>query len=80
MSVEPQELAKRGLRREWDSLSSSERRVIEHVLTRAQVTRDTNQEFTGERRFGERMADRIAAFGGSWPFVLGFIATYAKKD
>jgi len=73
MSVEPQELAKRVLRREWDTLSAREQRVIEHVLQRVPVARDTNQEFTGTRRFGERMADRIAAFGGSWPFVLGFI-------
>jgi len=77
MSVAPQELAKRVLRREWSTLTAGERRVIEHVLLRAPVTRDTNQEFTGARRFGERMADRIAAFGGSWPFVLGFIACLA---
>jgi uncharacterized membrane protein len=74
MPVEPQELAKRVLRREWDTLSAREQRVIEHVLGRIPVTRDTNQEFVETRRFGERMADRIAAFGGSWPFVLGFVA------
>ena len=74
MSVAPQELAKRVLRREWETLTPREQRVIEHVLGRIPVTRDTNREFAETRRFGERMADRIAAFGGSWPFVLGFVA------
>lgn len=74
MSIAPQELAKRVLRREWDTLTPREQRVIEHVLGRIPVTRDTNREFAETRRFGERMADRIAAFGGSWPFVLGFVA------
>ncbi|HET9982860.1 MAG TPA: DUF1003 domain-containing protein [Longimicrobiales bacterium] len=77
MSVEPQELAKRVLRREWSNLSPSERRVIEHVLHRAPITRDTNEEFREARTFSARAADGIAAFGGSWAFVLGFIACLA---
>jgi uncharacterized membrane protein len=29
------------------------------------------------RTFGERMADRIAALGGSWTFILLFLAVLA---
>ena len=29
-------------------------------------------EFERERSLGERLADRIAAFGGSWSFLTGF--------
>lgn len=73
MSVDPQDLAKRVLRREWEHLSRSERHVIEHVLERVPITSDTNQEFRESRTFAARAADAIAAFGGSWTFVLGFI-------
>jgi uncharacterized membrane protein len=73
MSLELQELAKRVLRREWGHLSAAERRVVEHVAGRVPITRDTNLEFRETRSFGERASDRIAAFGGSWPFVIGAI-------
>lgn len=63
-----------GLRREWDHLAARERRIVEAVLRRAPVARDTNQAFLEDRTFGQRMADRIAAFGGSWPFILLFLA------
>lgn len=63
-----------GLRRPWDQLAARERRIVEAVLRRTPVARDTNQAFLDERSFGERMSDRIAAFGGSWTFILTFLA------
>jgi uncharacterized membrane protein len=65
------------LRREWDHLAARERRIVEAVLRRTPVARDTNQAFMDERTFGQRMADRIAGFGGSWPFILLFLAFLA---
>lgn len=34
---------------------------------------DTNQAFDAQRTFGERVADRVAAFGGSWTFIGVFV-------
>ncbi|HEU4570526.1 MAG TPA: DUF1003 domain-containing protein [Gemmatimonadales bacterium] len=73
MTLTPQELAKRVLRKEWDHLSPRERRVIEAVLNRLPVSRNTEAEFRDARTFGERLADRIAQFGGSWPFIIIFL-------
>lgn len=36
------------------------------------VLRDPSRAFNGERTFGERLADRVAAFGGSWTFIIAF--------
>lgn len=69
----PAELAKRVLRREWEHLSADERRVIDAVLHRRSVVRNIGREFSEGRTFGQRMADRIAAFGGSWVFILTFL-------
>ena len=70
-------LAKRMLRSQWDSLSPTERTVIDGVLKRITqteiITHDTNREFRETRNFGEQMSDRIATFGGSWTFILLFI-------
>ena len=77
MTITPQELAKRVLRTEWDKLSAAERRVVEAVLKRATISRDPGEEGEAPVSFGERLADRIAQFGGSWTFILSFLALLA---
>ncbi len=57
---------------EWNQLTSAERELIEKVLDRISTPRDANQEFRDRRTFGERAADVIAAFGGSWIFIMMF--------
>ena len=54
-------------------LGAAERRVMEYLLDQRRVTRDVNRELEENRRLGERVADRIAAFGGSWTFILLFL-------
>jgi uncharacterized membrane protein len=70
MPAQPQDLAKRFLRKEYEKLSTRERRVLDAVLQRIAVSRDVGKEFEDLRTFGERVADKIASFGGSWPFIL----------
>jgi uncharacterized membrane protein len=41
---------------------------------RTQVTRNVNIEAEERLTLGQRLADRVAAFGGSWPFILVFCA------
>ena len=65
-------IAKDIFRAEWEHLSAHEREVIEGVLHRVSIPRDPNREFTAHRTFGERASDMIAAFGGSWTFILLF--------
>jgi uncharacterized membrane protein len=74
MSTHPEGHAKHSLSREWENLAAHERRIVEAVLHHKSVARDTNQAFLDDRSFGQRLADRIAAFGGSWPFILLFLA------
>ena len=66
-------LARRILRSEWENLSSSERAVVENILARLRGSRDVNREFLDSRSLGERWADHLASFGGSWIFILLFL-------
>jgi len=43
-----------------------------HELMRTRVTRNPNEEIEDNETFGERMADGVARFGGSWGFVTSF--------
>lgn len=74
MSSHSEAHGEHALRREWEHLAERERRIVEAVLHRKPVARDMSQGVLDERTFGQRMADRIAGFGGSWPFILIFLA------
>ncbi|MBP2550482.1 putative membrane protein [Neorhizobium galegae] len=41
-------------------------------LRRPGVSKDPNEIFAERSTFGDRLADRVAAIGGSWSFIIGF--------
>lgn len=60
-------------------LAPNERRIVDSILEKTPISRDVHQEMHEQRSLGERVADRIAAFGGSWTFILcclGFLAVW----
>ena len=59
----------------FDTLTEKEKRVVRHISEKKQISRNTNQDFSGELTFGQRLADRVASFGGSWTFILLFLGT-----
>lgn len=69
-----EEMAKKVFRRDWHSLLPREQRILQHFAERAVVSRDTSEVFDDQRTFGQRLADRVAAFGGSWTFIGVFAA------
>ncbi|MBP8274820.1 MAG: DUF1003 domain-containing protein [Acidobacteria bacterium] len=57
---------------ELSKLSAVERRIVERFIQRKRVISAVQQ---GEPTFGERVADGVAAFGGSWSFIGLALAT-----
>jgi CRP/FNR family cyclic AMP-dependent transcriptional regulator len=52
-----------------------------HHLVRARSMRNPNEVIEEEATFGERIADAVAQFGGSWTFIIAFgltLAVYAS--
>jgi CRP/FNR family cyclic AMP-dependent transcriptional regulator len=47
------------------------------LLLRTRVSRNVNEEELESLTFGERLADRVAGFGGSWTFIICFGVTLA---
>jgi uncharacterized membrane protein len=43
-------------------------------LVRVRAARNPNEIIEAEMTFGERIADSVAGFGGSWTFILSFLA------
>ncbi len=67
-----QTLAERSLGRAYESLTDREKHVLAQIHERRPISTNTNREFDETATFGERVADRVAAFGGSWTFILLF--------
>ncbi|GLS21547.1 cyclic nucleotide-binding protein [Labrys miyagiensis] len=74
MDDQVRQLAKQLLKTGFDQLSDRERRVITGVAKRTQISRDANRAFEEKLTLGDRLADRVATFGGSWTFITIFLA------
>ena len=55
-------------------LSLLESEVVRSMAEHDLLSRDIESEFEEKLSFGQRMADRVAEFGGSWKFLLCFAA------
>jgi uncharacterized membrane protein len=62
------------LARERGEFSELERQVLESVSREAIISRDIEAAWDDKRSFGERAADLVAEFGGSWRFIGAFFA------
>jgi uncharacterized membrane protein len=60
------------LESEKGELTSLENEVLTSLRNHETLSKDVDTEFEGEWTFGERLADQIAAFGGSWMFLILF--------
>jgi uncharacterized membrane protein len=56
-----------------EQLRAAERRALEKIRERSIVARQVHAEHRAGMTFGERAADSLAHFAGSWPFILTFL-------
>ena len=54
------------------TLTDRERDVLEQAITKRALSVDTSTVFDEKSTFGQRLADAVASFGGSWTFLIGF--------
>jgi len=59
------------------TLGALQRRVIDRFIHRKPIATNVNVEFDRTMTLGERTADRVAAFGGSWTFIGLFVLVMA---
>lgn len=57
---------------EKGEVTSLERSVVESLARHDTLAQNIEAEFQKKLSLGERLADRIADFGGSWTFILSF--------
>ena len=69
----PGDVAEKLLRSSYEALDERAKKVALHIADRKHITRDTTSDFDKRTTPGQRAADAVASFGGSWTFI-GFFA------
>lgn len=62
------------LARERGELTALDRQVADSMANHETLAENTEDTYADTRTLGERLADKIADFGGSWTFILIFLA------
>ena len=72
----PEALAEELLGRPYEDLDEDEQRVFCRIAS-TEIELDPDELEVANMSFGDRMADRVAAIGGSWGFIGAFVALMA---
>ena len=72
MNQKEVELSERLFRKKYEQLGKQEQHVAHHLVERTHIARNVSQDISEQMTFGQRLADNVAAFGGSWTFISLF--------
>ena len=65
-------VSRRWLGKATHDLPANEASVVRSAAERRPISEDINETFDDRQTFGERLADKVATFGGSWTFLIAF--------
>lgn len=61
------------IREDKGALSSFEKEALDSLSSQNILAENVNKKFEKKLTTGQRMANRVARFGGSWKFILSFL-------
>lgn len=56
----------------YDAMDERTRKVIHHIVERKHISKNPSKEYEDKSTRGQRAADAVASFGGSWIFIAIF--------
>lgn len=59
----------------YEAMDERTQKVARHLTERRHISKNTTIEHNQNKGFGQRAADAVASFGGSWTFIMLFVAT-----
>ncbi len=60
------------LETEFQKINEMEKTLVAKIARRGKISKEVNEEYEEKMTFGERIADKVAQFGGSWTFIMIF--------
>ena len=82
MEEQSQDVSSKNVLEMFDTLPPREQESLRRILQGKHVARNTNKEFDETLTFGQHLADQVAAFGGSWTFIMNehSLVTHTTSD
>ncbi|NTU50710.1 MAG: DUF1003 domain-containing protein [Desulfobulbaceae bacterium] len=74
MTRKETEISEKLFRTEYELLGKQEKHVIHHIAKKTPIARNVSRDSCDAMTFGQRLADKVASFGGSWTFISIFAA------
>ena len=74
IDIEREKLSRDLLGEGYHELEEAERDVIDEMAREELTAENVAETLDEQASFWDRMADRVAAIGGSWSFIFGFFA------
>ena len=72
MNQKEGEISEKLFRTKYEHLGEREKKVAHHLAERIHISRNVVKDFSEQLTFGQKLADKVATFGGSWTFILIF--------
>ena len=66
------EIAEKLFHKKYEQLGEREKKIALHLAEKKPISRNVAKDFPNNSTFGQRIADRVTAFGGSWTFISIF--------
>jgi uncharacterized membrane protein len=66
------EISAKIFRKQYGQLNEQEKKLADRLAERTPISRNLAKDFSEQSTFGQRLADRVTAFGGSWTFISIF--------
>ena len=73
MDTKVRDTAEKFFNAEYEKLTAQEKHVAHHITERTPISENVVQGYSEKLTFGQRMADKVASFGGSWTFIIIFM-------
>jgi len=77
MNEKLHETAKKLFRSEYEKLTKHEKHIAHHISKRTPISENVIQEYFEKLTLDQKMADKVASFGGSWAFIIIFVIVLA---
>ena len=75
MSKKTHHSAEKLMNTAFEAMDERTQKVARHISERKHISRNTAKEHDDAKTFGQRAADAVAKFGGSWAFIILFGVT-----
>ena len=73
MDTKVRDTAEKFFNAEYEKLTAQEKHVAQHINERTPISENVIQGYAEQLTFGQKMADNVASFGGSWTFIIIFM-------